>query len=238
MRLLRLTRGSFGTAGDAILSSLSRLFFYWPLSWRSLSAIVLGILLAKWLWILFAPHAIFTSAIPERAAGVEAGQLFGAVAIIQVVTQVVALPNVQLLGIFSASAGRPGFAILKIDNNRQKGLAVGEELAPGTKLVAVNADHVLLERAGVQQKVNLEKKYAGIYKKGELPQLDATHNNLQKNSTKVDAVKQLILNQQNIQPQSNQKYKSVIPGNNAVLNKEQINSIIHKMTQDAGNQEN
>lgn len=89
-----------------------------------------------------------------------AGQLFGVVVDTQATTQGVAISNVQLLGVFAASNYRTGFAILKVDNV-QKGVAEGEELAPGTKLVSVRQDHVLIERGGVQQHVNLENKYQG-----------------------------------------------------------------------------
>lgn len=160
MRLFGITRGSAGATIDAIVSGLSRLTYYWPISWRSLSAIVLGALLARWVWILFAPNATFTSAIPQRNSGVEAAQLFGEVITTDTASVGVALPNVQLLGVFTASPGRPGFAILKLDNNKQSGVAEGEEVAPGTKLIEVNADYVLLERSGIQQRVNLENKYA------------------------------------------------------------------------------
>lgn len=165
-----INRGTIGTTVDAILTGLSRMSIYWPLSWRSLSAIILGVILARWTWILFAPHATYTSAIPERAAGQEAGKLFGIRTATETASVGVALPNVQLLGVFAASSGKPGFAVLKLDNNRQAGVAEGEEVAPGTKLIEVNADYVLLERAGVQQRVNMENKYAastGI--KGKLP---------------------------------------------------------------------
>jgi len=160
MRLFGITRGSAGAAIDAIVTGLSRLTYYWPLSWRSLSAIVLGALLARWVWILFAPNATFTSAIPQRNPGVEAANLFGEILSTETASVGVALPNVQLLGVFTASPGKPGFAILKLDNNKQAGVAEGEEVAPGTKLIEVNADYVLLERSGVQQRVNLENKYA------------------------------------------------------------------------------
>ena len=245
MRLFGLIRGYLGRAGDAILSSLSRLSYFWPFSWRSVGAIILGVLLAKWLWILFAPQALFTSDIPERAAGVEAGQLFGVVASAEEVVQGVALPNVQLLGVFAASAGKPGFAILKLDGNRQKGLVEGEEVAPGTILVAVNADHVLLERAGVQQKVSLENKYPETSKKSEMPQVGVSPNNLQNNATQVDVVKKLLLNQKNIQAQSKQgrgnsvaKNKGVTLGNNAALRNEQIDSVADQMTEYMENQDN
>jgi type II secretory pathway component PulC len=160
MRMLKINMGSIGAIGDMVLASLSRLSVYWPFSWRGVSAMVLGVLLAKWFWIFLAPQATFSAAVPERAAGLEAGQLFGVAVSTEAASEGVALPNVQLLGVFAAGAGKKGFAVLKLDN-RQMGVAVGDEVAAGTKLVDVQADHVLLERAGVQQRVNLENKYAG-----------------------------------------------------------------------------
>ena len=159
--MLKISWSSIGTIAEGILSSLSRISIYLPLSWRGLSTLILGVLLAKWWWILFAPHATFTAAIPERGSAMEAGRLFGVTAANDVTAQGVALPNVQLLGIFAASAGKKGFAILMLDDKRQKGVAEGEEVASGTRLVAVHDDHVLLERAGAQQRVNLESKGTG-----------------------------------------------------------------------------
>ena len=173
MRMLRINWGSIGTLGDVILNNLSRLSFYWPVSWRGLSAIILGVLLAKWLWIFFAPHATYTAAVPVHTAGVEAGRLFGMAAVPDTASQGVALPNVQLLGVFTASAGKPGFAVLKLDSNRQMGIVEGEEVAAGTKLIKVHADHVILERAGVQQRVNLENKYADSPNSSQIMSLPA-----------------------------------------------------------------
>jgi hypothetical protein len=160
MRFFRINIGLLTAAGDALLMAGMRLARYWPFSWRSISAIILGFLLAKWIWLLFAPAPVYTAALPERSAGTEAGQLFGIVVNTENTTQGVALPNVQLLGVFAASNYRTGFAILKIDN-AQKGVAEGEEVSPGTRLLSVRTDHVLLERGGVQQRVNLENKYQG-----------------------------------------------------------------------------
>lgn len=182
MRRFGMNWGSIGTIVDAVMTSLSRLSFFWPLSWRGLSALILGVLLANWFWILFAPHATFTSAMPERAAGLEAGRLFGVVQSGDTSTQGVALPNVQLLGVFAASAGKPGFAVLKLDDKRQVGVAAGAEVAPGTRLIAVHADYVLLENAGVQQKVSLENKYAGATNKAVLPAYGAAAVNQQNNN--------------------------------------------------------
>lgn len=178
MGMLKINWGSIGTAGDAVASTLSRLVYFWPFSWRSANALILGVLLAKWFWILFAPHATFTAATPERAAEHEAGKLFGVVVTTESVTQGGALPNVKLLGVFTGSVGRSGFAVLKVDE-RQTGVAEGEEVAGGAKLISVHADHVMLERAGVQYKIMLEDKYAGSQNRGILPAYGAAAANKQ-----------------------------------------------------------
>lgn len=178
--MLKISWGSIGTIAEAALASLSRLFKYLPLSWRGASALILGVLLAKWFWILLAPQTTFTATLPERAAGVEAGQLFGVTASNDVTAQGVALPNVQLLGVFAASSGKKGFAILKLDDKSQTGVAEGEEVATGTRLIAVHADHVILERAGVQQRVNLENQYANSPHAAILPGMNPAAANRKK----------------------------------------------------------
>ena len=190
MRMPGMNWGAIGTIGDAAMAMLPRLSFYWPLSWRGLSALIVGVLLANWFWVLFAPHAVFTAAVPERPAGLEAGRLFGVVQSSDPASQGVALPNVQLLGVFAASAGKTGFAVLKLDDKRQVGVAEGEEVASGTRLVEVHADYVLLEHAGIQQKVNLENKYAGSANKGTLPAPVAAAASRQNN----DAAKNILQN--------------------------------------------
>lgn len=156
--MLKINRGSIGAAGDAITSTLSHLTYFWPFSWRSVSALILGALLAKWFWILFAPNAIYTAAATDRSEDMEAGRLFGLTQTAESSAIGVALPNVQLLGVFAPSAGKQGFAILKLNNNGQIGVAAGNEVAPGTKLSEVHADYVVLERSGLMQRVSLDSK--------------------------------------------------------------------------------
>jgi general secretion pathway protein C len=175
--MLRMNWGSVGSISDVIMSTLSRLSLYWPLSWRVVSAWVLGVLLAQWFWVFFAPQPVSTSTLPERSATLEAGQLFGVAASADTVTEGVALPNVQLLGVFAASAGKNGFAVLKMDDKRQLGVAEGEEVTSGTRLVAVHADHVMLERAGIKQRINLETKYTSPPNKTGPATYSAASNN-------------------------------------------------------------
>lgn len=138
------------------------------LPWRGVGALVLGALLAKWSWVLFAPHATAIAVAPERGIAVESGRVFGVAVSGVSPAGVVALPDVQLIGIFAAGAGKPGFAVLKL-NGKQIGVAVGEDVAAGAKLLEVHADYVLLERGGVQQRVDLEGKPAGAAGAGVVP---------------------------------------------------------------------
>ena len=126
-----------------------------PLSWPGLGALLMGILLARWAWIFFAPQAIAISVIPEQGAALEAGRLFGRAASGVTSAEGMALSNVQLVGVFAANPGKPGFAILRLDDKRQVGVAVGGVVVPGTKLFEVHADHVVLESGGIRQRVSL-----------------------------------------------------------------------------------
>lgn len=149
-------RGSTGLAGGGPEGGGARLTLFW----YGLGALVLGALLAKWAWVLFAPRATAIAVAPEHGATAEAGKLFGvpAAAPVSSVMEATAWPNVRLVGVFAAKTGRSGFAVLKLDDKRQAGVAAGENVLPGIRLLEVHPGYVLLERGGVQQRVNLEEK--------------------------------------------------------------------------------
>lgn len=151
MRLLLRDGRASGEGGSA--ASMPRF-------WRALGALVLGALLAKWCWVLFAPHSEAVFVAPPQEASTEAERLFGVATVPAVAATVaVAMPNARLLGVFS---GSPGFAVLEMDGKRQEAVALGNDAAPGVRLVEVAADYVVLERAGVQQRVNLEGQAAAL----------------------------------------------------------------------------
>jgi type II secretory pathway component PulC len=140
-------------AGISVVTALSRL----PLSWRGVGALIVGALLARWTWILFAPNTLSVFPSQSNAGGKVTEALFGVPESGGGVNSNAnaKLGNVQLVGIFT---GKHGFAVLKLDEKSQRGFALGDEVIKGTKLVAVNADYVLLEHDGVTQKLNLEVK--------------------------------------------------------------------------------
>jgi general secretion pathway protein C len=127
-------------------------------AWYGLGALVLGVLLAKWAWVLFAPRATAIALAPEHGTVAEAGKLFGVATAAASAVEAAAWPDVRLVGVFAGTAGRSGFAVLKLDDKRQAGVAVGENVLPGIRLTEVHPGYVLLEGGGVQRRVNLEEK--------------------------------------------------------------------------------
>ena len=77
-----------------------------------------------------------------------AARMFGKV---DVVTSVAS--NIQAVGIFSA--GKDSSAILVVDGKPARVFLVGQEVAPGMKLVSVTSEIAVLETAGGRQEVRM-----------------------------------------------------------------------------------
>jgi hypothetical protein len=75
-------------------------------------------------------------------------RMFGKVDVVQAVAS-----NVQALGIFSA--GKDSSAVLVVDGKPARVYLIGQEVAPGMKLVSVTSDLVVLEAGGGRQEVRL-----------------------------------------------------------------------------------
>lgn len=126
------------------------------LAWRVLAVLVIGAMLAKWTWVLFAPRSESVLSAELAGTNVRAEHLFGIAASSGVQAQSL-MPDVKLVGIFA-----PDFAVLEFDGKRQAGLAVGQDVIAGSKLVEVASDHVVIERGGVRQQFALEGHASAI----------------------------------------------------------------------------
>lgn len=118
----------------------------WPL-WGGVLATVL---LAQHAWVLFAPAE---RALPGNTAlppAEHAGQLFGAES--APTSSASSLDGIRPIGIFAHSTR--GFAVMQTPGG-QRGVGLGSEVAPGIRLVETHTDHVVLERNGVRQRVDL-----------------------------------------------------------------------------------
>ena len=114
---------------------------------------------AYWTWAWFAPGSEPVRQAPTPAlARVDAARgLFGSVR----VTRSSAAPGAtpfKLLGLVAASGHEPGYALLKLDGKWTLAVRQGAEIEPGTRVVEVNADHVVLERRGMRETLALPRR--------------------------------------------------------------------------------
>lgn len=75
-------------------------------------------------------------------------RMFGKVDVVQAYAA-----NIQALGVFAA--GKDSSAVLVIDGKPARAFLVGQEVAPGLKLVSVTADVAVLESNGARQEVRM-----------------------------------------------------------------------------------
>jgi|GEM_PF-2759476 len=133
--------------GRKLFAVPARLWMNWPL-WGGLLAMLL---LAKHVWVLFAPAE---QAIPVTAAttgSAQTEQLFG---VVDTSGAAASLSGIRPIGIFAHS--KNGFAVMMTEAG-QVGVGVGEQVVPGVRLVETHADHVILERNGVRQRADLSR---------------------------------------------------------------------------------
>ena len=77
-----------------------------------------------------------------------AARMFGKVDVVQSVAT-----NVQALGVFAA--GKDSSAVLVVDGKPARVFLIGQEVAPGMKLVSVTSEIAILESSGGRQEVRL-----------------------------------------------------------------------------------
>lgn len=120
------------------------------LSWGALTAALLGVMLARWTWLLLAPEG---AAMPPAAweASDDAGRVFGKAAV-PTAANTAALGNIKLIGVFANRT--KGFAIMQVDG-KQIGVAQGDDVKPGVRLVETHPDYVVLDQGGIGQRVDL-----------------------------------------------------------------------------------
>ncbi len=137
--------------GRKVFAAPARLWMNWPL-WGGLLA---TLLLANHAWVLFAPseHAVPSTAISAQSA--QAEQLFGTV---NTTTSTASLNGIRPIGIFASR--KNGFAVMQTENG-QVGVGLGGQVVPGILLVETHPDYVILERNGVQHRVDLSQAPAG-----------------------------------------------------------------------------
>jgi len=113
---------------------------------------LLGLVLAYWTWIWFAPRAEpRAEAVAAQTGGLAAASLaFGRVER----SKDTAVPTgiaIRLLGIVAASGGRRGYAVVQLEAKQILAVHEGEDVTAGIRLAEVHPDHVILERGGLRE---------------------------------------------------------------------------------------
>ena len=136
-----------------------------PKAVEFLSLAAVGVLSAKFFWLLFAPMpdppATIVSAPAPAAAG-EVKSPFGDTELASAAEPVEQTEfaqtslNLALHGTWIDASG--GAAIIKTSSGEQKRFSAGEEIEPGVVLSKVLRDQVVLSRAGISESLRLENR--------------------------------------------------------------------------------
>ncbi|MHB1591029.1 MAG: type II secretion system protein N [Sulfuricella sp.] len=129
-------------------------------------------LLSHWIWLFFPASQSVPPRMPltqvttgDALAVIGKAHLFGDAAEPAAPTGLTAL-NFKLLGVFAAREKEGMAAIINTGDPKNKAVRAGEEVAPGIVLDTVFADHVLLRRQGVTERLNLYGKGGNLLAPG------------------------------------------------------------------------
>jgi general secretion pathway protein C len=119
--------------------------------------LVLAWQLAYWTWVFFTPPAV-SAAASAPAGEVDLGaiaRLFGAAP--PASSTAASTGNLRLKGVIAPTPGVVASAIFSTGGGRDIAVPIRGEVQPGVKLAEVHPDHVVLSRAGVQSRLELEQ---------------------------------------------------------------------------------
>lgn len=136
----------------------------------------LAVTLAHWTWVALTPPATAAPAVPvevenQRPGAIVQRHLFGASREGMAGGEGSASSTLRLkvLGVFARESPGAGRAIVALENGRPTTVTAGESIAAGFVLQEVHADHVLVNRAGAVERVNLERRPATVEAKPVAP---------------------------------------------------------------------
>jgi general secretion pathway protein C len=118
--------------------------------------LVLAYQLAHWTWVFVAPASV--AAMPDADRGVDMAaiaRLFGAAA---PSASTPSTSGLKLKGVIAPDAGPAASAIFSTGAGKDLAVFVNREVQPGVKLLEVKPDHVIVSRAGVRERIDLEAR--------------------------------------------------------------------------------
>jgi len=116
--------------------------------------LVLAYQLAHWTWVFVAPPPVAVVSEADGPVDLAAiARLFGAAGPSGQASTISAL---KLKGVIAPTPGVAASAIFSTGSGKDIAVYVGREVQPGVKLVEVKPDHVIVSRAGIRERVDLE----------------------------------------------------------------------------------
>lgn len=131
-----------------------------------------GMLLARWIWLLFSPTELVMPPALEQAASSQSATILAAHWFTpKTGGLVIAAPstvNFKLVGIYAATASKTGvsktadskqgFAVFKLADGKQKSVLLHQEITAGIHLQAIKQEAVEVGQEGSTQTVMLENR--------------------------------------------------------------------------------
>ena len=123
-------------------------------------------LLARWTWVFIVPGVQQTSnplppvELEKTAAELRSAHLFGVAgrAVTPAETRAATSLNLKLKGVFASIGKGAAVAIIQVEGKGDRPFRKGDTILPDVTLAEVYADHVLLRRSGVEERLDLERK--------------------------------------------------------------------------------
>jgi len=112
---------------------------------------------AYWTWVFVAPPPVAASAAPQAGVDLAAvARLFGAAPPTGASSTTPTSAQLRLKGVIAPTPGVEASAIFSTGAGKDVAVHIDREVEPGTKLVEVHPDHVVVARAGVRSRIDLE----------------------------------------------------------------------------------
>jgi general secretion pathway protein C len=131
--------------------------------------VVLAWQLAYWTWVFVAPPA--TASAPRAANDVDlaaVARLFGAAPPAADGTAA-STSGLRLKGVVAPTPGTAASAIFSTGGGRDLSVFIDREVQPGVKLAEVHADHVIVSRAGIPERIDLDTRRSTAASSAQAP---------------------------------------------------------------------
>jgi len=124
--------------------------------------LVLAWLLARWTWVFVAPPEPASASPAATSVDLAAvARLFGGAAPAGPGAQAGSASGLRLKGVIAPTPASIGSAVFNA-GGKDIAVGLGGEVLPGIRLVAVEPDHVLVTRAGVRERIDLDMRMAAV----------------------------------------------------------------------------